>query len=294
MTRMVVFTKSYAPDFELCADLSRSILESSPGSVHHHIVVPRRDIGLFSPLANSRTHIHCEAAFLPRTFVAVPFSNMTANLRRPFPPIRGWILQQIIKLAAAASFEADVVLIADSDVEFVRSFSAETFIQDRVVRFFRQPDCIDEQLPRHVIWHRVARTLLGLPQTSVPLTDYISPLVAWDPALVRRMLERVESTTGQPWPSAIGGLLHFSECILYGVFVEAIADDRASHAASDDPLCHFYWNTLPLDRAGASDFLSHIRPTDVAAMISAKSHTPISVRRAAFTDYRVRQLAQSR
>ena len=113
------------------------------------------------------------------------------NLGRPFPPVRGWILQQVIKLAAVAACEEDVVLLVDSDIEFLRPFTAETFVRNGVVRFYRKPDEIDERLPRHMIWHRVARALLGLPPAEPPYTDYISSLLAWDPAIVRRMLERV-------------------------------------------------------------------------------------------------------
>src|SRR5262245_37115528 len=158
MPRIVVTTKSFAPDFELCVALNRSVLEYSTDIVQHHIIVPRSDLKLFARLGGPRTHIRCEADFLPRTFVPIPFKNMVVNLRRPFPPVRGWIQQQVIKLAAAAASEDDVVLIVDSDVEFFRPFTAEMFFRDGNVRFFRKPDEIDERLPRHMIWHRVART----------------------------------------------------------------------------------------------------------------------------------------
>ena len=77
------------------------------------------------------------------------------------------------KLAAVAASEDDVVLLADSDVKFLRAFTAETFVRNGVVRFYRKPDQIDERLPRHMIWHRVARALLGLPPAEPPYTDYI-------------------------------------------------------------------------------------------------------------------------
>jgi hypothetical protein len=70
----------------------------------------------------------------------VPFSNITMNLGRPFPPVRGWILQQVIKLAAVAASGDDAVLVVDSDVEFVRPFTAEMFVRDGRVRFFRKPN----------------------------------------------------------------------------------------------------------------------------------------------------------
>jgi hypothetical protein len=289
MKRMSVITPSFAPDFELCADLHRSVLECSPESVHHHIIVPRSDLKLFARLAGPRTHIRCEADFLPNSFVRVPFTKFTVNLRQPMPPVRGWILQQVIKLAAVAANEDDVAVIVDSDIEFLRPFDAETFVHNGVVRFYRKPHEIAHERPRHVIWHRVARALLGLPQADPPYTDYISSLLAWDPAIVRRMLARVETTTSRPWTTAISRQLYFSEWTLYGVFVDYVIGAPANSFASDDPLCLPYWDTTALSRESAIDFFRGARPTDIAAMISAKSHTPLAVRRAAFAAHRAAQ-----
>src|SRR5882762_6083391 len=112
--RMTVITKSYAPDFKSCADLHRAVLDCTPESVHHHIIVPQQDLKLFDRLPGSRTHengamvepvrhrrtkgaatdmlepkataspldstpslvIRCKADFLPSMFVALPFGNM--------------------------------------------------------------------------------------------------------------------------------------------------------------------------------------------------------------------------
>jgi hypothetical protein len=294
MNRMSVITRSFAPDFELCVDLNRSVLECSPESVHHHIVVAQSDLNLFGRLAGPRTHIRCERDLLPSTFIPVPFANFTVNLLRPFPPVRGWILQQVLKLAAAAASEDDVVLLADSDVEFVREFNVETFVRNGVVRFYNKPSEIDERLPRHMIWHRVARALLGLPPAHSPFPDYVSCLVSLDPTIVRRMLARVTAKTGHPWTTAIAGQLHFSEWTLYGVFVDDVIGAPANSFASDDPLCRTYWDEIPLNRDGAADFLGGVRSTDVAAMISAKSRTPLAVRRAAFAGYRAARTAGPR
>jgi Family of unknown function (DUF6492) len=290
MARLAVITKSFAPDFELCADLQRSVLEYSPNTVHHHIIVPRRDLKLFSKLANSRTHIRCETDFLPRLFVPAPFGNWAVNLARPIPPIRGWILQQVVKLAAAAASEDDVVLVVDSDVEFVRQFAPETFLQDGRVRFYRQPDKIVEQLPRHVIWQRVARALLGLPVSNPPYADYIASMLAVDPSIVRGMLSRVAAASGSPWPTVIARQVHFSEWTLYGVFVDEVIRGPGT-LASGDPLCLGYWDEIPLNLDESVQFLSGVRPTDVAAMISAKSRTPLAVRRAAFARHRAARTA---
>ena len=289
MTRMAIVTPSFAADFELCSDLHRSVLDNCPSAVDHHIIVPRRDLKLFSRLAGPRTHIRCEADFLPRSFVRLPHSKFTANLVRPFPPVRGWILQQVVKLAAVAASDDDVVLLVDSDIEFVQPFKVETFGRDGVVRFYRKPNSVDDQLPRHLIWHRAARALLGLPPAQPPYADYVSSLLAWDPAIVRQMLARVTATTGRAWTTAIAGQLHFSEWTLYGMFVDAVLGAPANSFASDDPLCLAHWGTIPLNHDSAREFFSNIKPTDVAAMISAKSGTPLAVKRAAFAGYRAQR-----
>jgi hypothetical protein len=289
VTRMAVITPSFAPDLELCARLNRSLLALSPESVIHDIVVPRRDLELFGQLAGPRTHVRCEADLLPRSFVKLPLVNFTVNLRRPLPPVRGWILQQIIKLAAAADADADVVLLVDSDIEFVRSFTPASFVRDGVVRFYRKPNEIDDRLPRHIVWHRVARALLGLAPPTLPLTDYICSLLAWDPTAVRMLLDRVEHVTRRPWWDSIGAQLHFSEWTLYGVFVDEVLGLPANSNASDRSLCHAYWEVVPLDDRTAADFVFEVRPDDIAIMISAKSRTPVAVRRAAFAALRATQ-----
>jgi hypothetical protein len=286
MTRMAVMTKSFAPDFELCAGLNRSVLDNCPDAIQHHIVVPRSDLKLFGRLAGPRTHIRCESDFLPSTFVPVPFSNITVNLARPFPPVRGWIQQQVVKFAAVAASEDDVVLVADSDVEFFRPFTAETFVREGNVRFFCKPNQIDERLPRHLTWHSVARALLGLPLAKPPYADYISSPLAWNPVMVRRMLARVAATTGRPWPDVIAAQLQFSECVLYGVFVDSVAGAPANSFASDDSLCLVYWQKTPLNLNSVGQFIRRVRPTDIAAVIQSKSQTPPAVREAAFAALR--------
>jgi len=294
MSRLAVITPSYAPDFELCADLHRSVLRHSPDDVQHHIIVPERDLSLFGRLTGPRTVVHDEAEFLPRSIRPVPGSKYRVNLRRPFPPLRGWILQQIIKLAAAGRADADVVVLVDSDIEFVRPFSVETFRRDGVVRFYRRPDDVDDRLPRHVRWHRAARTLLGLPVAPPPYHDYVSSLLAWDPAIVRQLLTHVESVTGRRWADAVGAQLHFSEWTLYGVFVDHVLDDTARAFTVEDPLCHAYWDETPLDDTGLGRFLGSMSSDDLAVMISAKSRTPLALRRAAIAEAAARRREENR
>jgi hypothetical protein len=56
----------------------------------------------------------------------------------------------------------------------------------------------------------------------------------------------------------------------------------ANSFTSEHTRCHSYWDETPLDAKGAGDFLAGTRDDDIAVMISAKSRTPLHIRRDAF------------
>lgn len=279
-----VITPSYAPDLEFCRDLNASVLRHGGDSVRHTVIVPPRDVALFGSLRGDRTSVVSTSDYLTG-LVRLP-RNLWFNPHRPFLPVRGWIAQQVVKLEAAARSTSDMVVMVDSDIVFVRDFGAETFRSpDGRPEFYRWAGAIDQSLPRHVIWHGVARRLLGLAaQPELPLDDYICCPCGWEPAVVRSMLAEVEERAGAPWQRVVAAQLHFSEMILYGVYVDArLQGDRARVEVSD-MRCHRHYDEVPLDDAQLRRFLEGIRPVDHSVMISAKSGTPLSVRRAALAE----------
>jgi hypothetical protein len=280
-----IITPSYAPDFELCRDLRSSIVRFAPNATTHSMIVPHRDLRRFAALAGTGATIVDASDVIPAQFRKAPGMNAWVNIDAPFPPVRGWIAQQIVKLAAAASVHADLALIVDSDVEFIRPFGWETFAPTGRLPLYRLPDAVTDALPRHMIWHEAARRLLGLPtQTSTALPDYICWPCAWDPAIVRAMLRRVEDATGRAWATAIGRELHFSEMILYGVYVEEVLGTELTGVTAAMP-CRNHPDEIPLDRNGLDRFLDEVAETDVAVMVSAKSGTALVVRRAALRHF---------
>jgi hypothetical protein len=284
VSKLAVLTPSYAPDFDLCCDLNRSVLKLMPTEVCHHIIVPRRHRKMFAPLEAPRTRVWSVDEFLPASMVPIPVANMWLNLRRPYPPLRGWVTQQLVKLRATEELGAEVVILADSDVRLVRPVTARTFCVDGQVRFYRKAGAIDQRLPRHMIWHAAARRLLGLPAAEPgPVPDYISAFNVWERRIILMLRDRVETVTRRPWLDAIGGEVHVSEFVLYGVFVDEVLGAEARVFATDSMLCHSYWDLSPLDRDAAAEFVHGAEPDDVAVMISAKSRTPLAVRREALS-----------
>jgi hypothetical protein len=290
-----VVTPTFRPDMVLCRRLHRSVLEYCSASVVHHLLVPDEDVAAFASLRSPRCVVWPESVFLPRRVRRLPRLHPLAerlgyrgpriaavNVRRPYPPVRGWILQQVLKLAAAREIGERIVVLVDSDVELVRPLSCSALVRsDGVVRLYRADGAIDERLPRHVMWHDVARSLLGLPHTPTPLPDYISSLNVWDRRLVAALQDRIERVNGKPWVDALAAQVHFSEWTLYGVFVDDVAGAPANSFRSSSALCHSYWDTTPLDHASAADFVEHCPEDDVAVLIQSKSGTPLEVRTAA-------------
>jgi uncharacterized protein DUF6492 len=282
MTELAVITPTYRPDAALFPELHRSVLEFTPPDTVHHVFVPPQDKDLFRGYEGPRCRVWTTSDLLPRRYVRAPRTNVFVNLRRPWPPVRGWVMQQTVKIAAAGQLSADVVLMADSDVVLVRPVRAERFLVDGRLSLYREEKGVTADMERHVIWHRVARQLFGLPPAPPPpLHDYVSPLNFWDPRIVRAMQQRIADVTGRNWLDVFNSQLHISEFILYGVFVDEVLSASGTRPPSDITFSHNNWQRTPLDHDAAVAFADRLGPEAIAMMISAKSHTPEDVRRAA-------------
>jgi hypothetical protein len=295
MNTIAVLTPSYSPDFAGFARLHRSVLESTDDSVVHHVIVPRPDVKLFRTLKSSRLKIWTVDDVLPAGFVATDawaaivrraavlpdraaFSAI--NLRRPWPPVRGWIMQQLMKLAISTRLNADVAVIIDSDVVLLRRTTADLFIRDGIVRFYSKPQAVVAGMERHLQWTRAAHRLLGLPAPEGDAhPDHIAGITTWDPALVAACLLRVEEVAAAPWFGTIGSELHFSECILYGTYVRHFATVQQRSFTEPTTLCHSYWDPAPLTEARAGQFIAGFGPTDIAVHIQSNSVTGEEVTR---------------
>ncbi len=296
---MAVVTPCYAPDRELCRELHQSVLDLTPPSTVHYLIVPDADMDGFASFAGPRSVIWSYSELLPPRFVPARWINpvlqslgglagsvrvAAINTRRPWPPIRGWILQQALKLAAAPRVDADVAVLVDADVQFIRPVSASTFVRDDRVALYRVEGGVHRGLPEHITWHRVARRLLGLPQQEPPYHDYVCSPNAWDPGVVGALQQRIETVTGRPWIDAVTSQRTFSECTLYGTFVDEFLGSPANQISTNRSKCYNYWDEVPMSAEQASEFAKAAPHDDVAVMISAKSQTPVDIRRSVIAE----------
>ncbi|WP_448258174.1 DUF6492 family protein [Microbacterium aurum] len=286
---LTIVTPSYANDFRGFARLHESVLRHTDPSVTHIAVVPEADLELFRSIRSPRLDVRSERAVLPRRFMPttalarIPklprgYRVAAINVRRPFPPIRGWILQQIVKLALTSELDADVALLVDSDVLLIRPVQEEHFVgPGGAVRLYRTPHGIDASRPRPRRWLQTARDKLGISEAEPDQPDYISSFTSWDPRIVRSCVSRISDVAGRDWRDVLGACLDFSEFLLYGTYVMALAPPTARQNIGETSLCHSHWDPVPLDADGARAFLDGVDPDDLAVHIQSNSHTDEAV-----------------
>jgi hypothetical protein len=294
--RLAVVTPTYRPDFALFRELHESVLEFTNEDVMHYAIVPDRDVSLFSRIRSDRLTIRPTTEFVPRRYLSTYAASQAIrsvtgfswlpsvqaiNLRRPWPPIRGWILQQVVKLVAAGSLDVDVVISVDSDVCFIRRVATELFSRDQVTHLYRLRKGVHNDMPDHATWHKTARRILGLPDGGpASSNDYIAPLVALDVSLVRALRDRIEIVGGRDWVDVLTSELHLSEYILYGTYVDEIAPFEARSFASESSRCHSRWGAEPLTAADARSMVESLTEFDVAVHVQSTAGTDTSLRRA--------------
>ena len=224
MTSIAFVTKSYEPDRARCELLCRSIELLAPGA-HHWIIVDARDLPAFRNLEGPSTRVVTTEELLPRRVWKLELHGLGIDkniwLSGGTRPMRGWLVQQLAKLAISRVADEDILIHADSDVVLIRRFSAD-MLQGEGQSFplFRIPAAVDERLPTHVRWHRTAERLLGLERRPLPLPDYIGGLVPWRRDVVWALLDEIAKGSRRDWVQTLASARELSEYILYGRFVD--------------------------------------------------------------------------
>lgn len=265
MRSVALITCSYGPDFERCRRLCRSAARYLDGSVEHLLVVPQRDLAMFGELADERTRVRTVESVMPM-WIRNTRASRRWWLTLCSPPVRGWIVQQVTKIAVAAAHSADAVIFADSDVEFIRPFTPDQVWEGDRTRLLRIPRASGPA--RHLQWARTAGKLLGVTPTDWYGCDYIGQLVTWRPDAVRAMTRQIANVAGRPWHRVLCNTLHFSEYFLYGVFVEQVLGGEG-HLNDDRELCHCSWHYTSDGRCDLDHFFGRLRPEHVAVLIQS-------------------------
>ena len=286
-------TASYRGDFERCRLLCESIDRRVSGHTRHLILVESRDLSLFRQLAGPKREIVDERSLLPRFLRAFP-DPTTMGRRRiwlsPYgPPLRGWHVQQLRRLAMAAALEETVMVSLDSDVVFVKDFDVCRFQTGGRVRFFKRPGVVagfeEPFRSEHRGWSHTAAERLGLADRPVNDNGYVATLIAWRSDTVRDMRRHIENAGGRDWMKQLAGTRSLSECVLYGRFVDEVEACPEQHLAVDDNLCAMVWSGQAMGEQALDAFLLQLEPHQVAIGIQSFIGTdPAVIRRAVGLD----------
>jgi hypothetical protein len=269
-----LITPSYAPDFQRCQLLSWSIAQQLQPPFTHYIVVDQRDKALFDPLANAHTRILTVESIVPHWIWREPIWRKVWLSAKTLP-IRNWILQQIVKLIVAQQMAEDVAVFVDSDVTFVRPFDLNQLARSTQVRLYRDDVGNDVQRDLHRQWHETAARLLGLPLENWLIPDYIGNLITWRKENVVQLCAQLEKVSGRSWIETLAREWHWSEYILYGMYVDVMLGDRAEVYPIGHNLCHDYWFPKLMDDGELQRWIAQLESDQVAVMISAKSGIPV-------------------
>jgi hypothetical protein len=277
MTPSLAFvTPSYPPDLERCALLVESLDRFGPG-FKHYIIVDRADMPVFAHLASARTILVEAESVIDRRFIRIPWKGSSWYNWRALP-MRGWISQQVYKLAAVKIAPEDILVMTDSDTSFIRPFTVDNFLVDSKTGLLDVDYCAGKV----AVWTDVATKLLKLDKTP-NLRGHVGNLIAWHRNHIIALHAHIEAATGLPWQIAIARQRTFSEYILYGIFLRHVVGYANSHhAPSTRSLVKQPWGHDLSTEAGMKAYFDSIEPDNIAVMIHSKDGLPVSAARPYF------------
>jgi hypothetical protein len=271
----VLLTCSIARDADLFGLLAASIDRHVGDEMEHQVVVPWSDLAAFRKYQTRNRTIIAQEDLLPVKLWKLPaalrhLSYIKAGFRRPLyltsdrNLIRGWMLQQLLKISISAQSERTAIMHVDSDVCFFRDFKTSEIFDGNNVRFFRALGATRN--PMHRPWIEAASRFLGIDPPQDYHAHYVENCVVWRTDLVRAMIERIEAANETEFHKALFGASTISEYYLYGIFADLVAKDEGLNA-EDTSFCNSYWPN------------SESEPVDIAKLAARQQpkHCALSV-----------------
>jgi hypothetical protein len=233
----IIVTQSYKDDYEECKLLCESIDKFVPEKYSHFVFVDDSDRELFNNLKNSRRYILPKSIVLPKWLFKLPLKIKGHNVWiSPFTiPVRGWILQQVVKLGIFRYTCADCILNLDSEIVFIKPFREDLIIREGKLLLHRQT--------REWNYHRrgqyiksAARILNIKNDDRLWKSWYMSSNFCFTRDNLVALAGKIEhGALFSSWELPLLNCIRFSEYMLYGLFVEhVIGIENSGHFASPD------------------------------------------------------------
>ncbi len=275
-----IITASYDRDFERCAILCESIDRHVTGHTCHYLLVDGPDVPLFSRLVGPKRRIITDTELMPWWFRRLPQQLLRKRKRAwisPFTsPMHGWQVQQMLRIAVASLIDDDGLFYCDSDTAFVRPFDLSSIWNGASMRLYRNEHGARSADNDHMIWRDHAAVSVGIDPATSPDHDYVCSFVTWRRQTVLDMCAHMETVHGKSWVSVVGRSRKFSECMLYGAYVDGVLAGK-DHHVDNVTYCPMRWfNPAPSDAEMAA-LLSNL--TEHQAGIGIQSFIPMDAQR---------------
>ena len=233
--------------------------------IDHYIVVDAPDMPQFKTLADPHTMIVDSRELIDPELHKLWGQNGWW-LGRRVPPLRGWITQQLRKLAMPQICSSDAFINVDSDVAFIRPFSPSIIFSGERLALFE----VDYRNRESIGWSNDAAAMLGIEAPEQP-NNYVGMLICWWNSVTRDLTAQIERHTGLPWQIALGKKRSFSEYIIYGTFVRhRVGLEAARHFPDDRPLVQLSWGADMRDPRALRNLFDTLHDSAIAVMVHSK------------------------
>jgi hypothetical protein len=277
MSHISIITPSYHGDYERCKLLCKSVDKHVIGFSFHYIIVNDGDYNLFKHLEGEKRKIMKYSDVIPKRLKVIPrIFKSDYWVSWNGLPLRGWHVQQIVKISATANLPEARVCIVDSDMIFVKNIDLSLYQAPNLSPLYTKNRVIPRNKPRHKDWVNTAYKVLGLGDPDYPVDDHIGSIIFWDKTTVHAMIKRIETVTGKEWSTALQRTHKFSEYLLYGYFVNN-SEFKSIHVPTNLSVCHIYWQGEPLNEERLKIFMQDLQPYQFAIGIQSFTDTPIEL-----------------
>ncbi len=297
---VVLITPSFSRDFPLAKELCASIDRHNEDNLQHILVVPKSDLSLFEQLKGPNRSLISKESVLSPSPIQLPLPTIigfpglfqkrirTVWLGPGFRPVRGWILQQVIKLSADLISPADTYVFLDSDAVMVRAFSTETFEKDGLVPMVRVEGALSPDNHDFKRWQDVACDLLGIDRFPFEGDSNIAVVVSWRQDRLKELQARIEEVTGRPYQEVLCTQSDLSEYVLYNTFCLKLCAPEHGHDVRARSMCHEAWG---YDMGNADDrerFAIGLANDHIAVLIESTQEWSMEKRRAVISEITAR------
>src|ERR1700730_5498069 len=260
-----IVTPTYLPDLTRCELLAESLDRTAP-QIPHYLIVSRSERAAFSHLELGSRRIIESEAVLGKWILRMPRRKGGIWLSLSAMPVRGWIIQQMLKIGAIDVIPDRTLVFCDSDVAFFRHFQRDDLlVGEKIGLLDVDPNAYS---PR---WTATARRLLGIPSSGGSYRNHVGHMICWNRETIRAMQQRIESSTNTHWKIALARTSSFAEYMIYGIFVrEVLGYDAVDHAPSTVPLVKQSWADELRTEQAMKTFFSDFDPRTIAVMIHSK------------------------